>query len=151
MNKILIQVMQCLGYLNSREVSTILQCHQFFGLIWVLSGMILLFSQYLRWDLKQVYRIQKPHLTFNNRIGTPWINYSHLLTLNPIRDGGKSAIRSSKLPPNDPKFRDFSYFYMTYLKSPNFFLVYHSDFGCLEGVVANIPPPLNVYFQPHPK
>ena len=29
----------------------------------------------------------------------------------------KSALRPSKWPPNDPKFRDFSYFYMTYLKS----------------------------------
>ena len=61
--------------------------------------------------------------------------------LNPIRDGGdvqhppyrKSALRPSKWPPNEPKFRDFSYFYMTYLKSKIFFLVFHSDFGCLEG------------------
>ena len=29
----------------------------------------------------------------------------------------KSALRPSKWSPNDPKFRDFSYFYMTYLKS----------------------------------
>ena len=29
----------------------------------------------------------------------------------------KSALRPSKWPPNDPKFRDFSYFYMTYLKN----------------------------------
>ena len=109
MNKILIQVMQCLGYLNSREVSTILQCHQFFGLIWVLSGMILLFSQYLRWDLKQVYRIQKPHLTFNNRIGTPWINYSHLLTLNPTIWG------LLKRPPN----KNFGTFLWSYWAEKN--------------------------------
>ena len=140
MNKILIQVMQCLGYLNSREVSTILQCHQYFGLIWVPSGMVLVFSHYLRWDLKQVYRIQKPHLTFNNRIGTPWINYSHLLTLNPIRDGGKSAIRSSKLPPNDPKFRDFSYFYMTYLKSKKHFFGFSQWFWVFRRVGGEHPP-----------
>ena len=54
-------------------------------------------------------------------------------------------------PPNDPKFRDFSYFYMTHLKS-NFFLFFHSDFGCLEGGGGEPPPPpLNVYFQPRPK
>ena len=47
---------------------------------------------------------------------------SELLTL--LGTGGcstppyrKSALRPSKWPPNDPKFRDFSYFYMTYLKS----------------------------------
>ena len=28
-----------------------------------------------------------------------------------------SALGPSKWPPNTPKFRDFSYFYMTYLKS----------------------------------
>ena len=47
------------------------------------------------------------------------------MNFNPIRDGRgvqhppyqKSALRPSKWPPNDPKFRDFSYFYMTYLKS----------------------------------
>ena len=32
-----------------------------------------------------------------------------------------------------------SYFYMTDLKSKIFFLVFHSDFGCLEGGVANPP------------
>ena len=60
----------------------------------------------------------------------------------------KSAIRPSKWPPNDPKFRDFSYFYMTYLKSQKkIFLVFHSDFGCLEGGAWKTPPPpLNIYF-----
>ena len=29
----------------------------------------------------------------------------------------KSALRPLKCPPNTPKFRDFSYFYMTHLKS----------------------------------
>ena len=33
----------------------------------------------------------------------------------------KSALRPSKWPPNDPKFRDFSYFCKTYLKSKNYF------------------------------
>ena len=28
----------------------------------------------------------------------------------------KSALRPQKWPPNDPKIRDFSYFYMTFLK-----------------------------------
>ena len=27
-------------------------------------------------------------------------------------------------------------------------VVFHSDFGCLEGGVANTPPPPNVYFRP---
>ena len=33
----------------------------------------------------------------------------------------------------DTKFRDFSYFYMNYLKIKNFWGVFHSDFWCLEG------------------
>ena len=48
--------------------------------------------------------------------------------VNPIRDPiiqhpsyQKSALRPSKWPANDPKFRDFSYFYMTYLKCKFFF------------------------------
>ena len=60
--------------------------------------------------------------------------------LNPIRDGGvqqppyrKSALKPSKWHPNDPKFRDFSYFYMNYLKIKNFGGGFHSDFWCLEG------------------
>ena len=45
--------------------------------------------------------------------------YSMALNTPPYQ---KSALRPSKWPPNDPKFRDFSYFYMTYLKSKkNFF------------------------------
>ena len=58
----------------------------------------------------------------------PWGLISYII-FNPIRDGGgvqhplyqKSALRPSKWPPNDPKFRDFSYFYMTYLKSKKIF------------------------------
>ena len=46
------------------------------------------------------------------------ISKSKVSGLNPIMDGGgvqhppyrKSALRPSKWPPNDPKFRDFSYF-----------------------------------------
>ena len=53
----------------------------------------------------------------------------------------KSAQRPSKWPPNDPKFRDFSYFYMTYLKSKKIFLVFHIDFGCLEGGGGKHLPP----------
>jgi len=67
--------------------------------------------------------------------------------LNPITDG---ALRPSKWPPNDPKFRDFSYFHMTYMKSKKIW-VFHSDFGYLEGGGGEHPPPLNVYFQPRPK
>ena len=64
----------------------------------------------------------------------------------------KSALRPSKWPPNDPKFRDFSYFYMTYLKSKKIFLVFHSDFGCLEGGGWRTPPPrhLTYIFNPFP-
>ena len=79
------------------------------------------------------------------------------MQINPIRDRGgvqhplyrKSALRPSKWPPNEPKFRDFSYFY---LKSKKKFLVFHSDFGCLEGGGGKPPPPqLNVYFRPRHK
>ena len=44
-----------------------------------------------------------------------FINFCNnsLKCLNPIRDHQKSALkRSSKWPPNDPKFCDFSYFYI---------------------------------------
>ena len=69
--------------------------------------------------------------------------------INPITDGGgvqhptyqKSALRPSKWPPNDPKFRDFSYFYMTYMKSKQNFFWF---FTVILGVY-------NVYFQPRPK
>ena len=52
----------------------------------------------------------------------------------------KIALRPSKWPPNAPEFHDFSYFYMTYLKSKKKFLVFHSDFGCLEGGGEHPPP-----------
>ena len=58
----------------------------------------------------------------------------------------KSALR----PSNDPKFCDFSYFYMTYLKSKKK-LVFHSDFGCLEEGGGKHPPPLDLHFQSHHK
>ena len=60
--------------------------------------------------------IHMTNCTFNTYIG--------FVMINPIRDGGCStppptnpALRPSKWPTNDPKFRDFSYFYMSYLKS----------------------------------
>ena len=43
----------------------------------------------------------------------------------------KSALRSSKWPQNTPRFRDFSYFYMTYLKSKKFFLGFSQCFGVI--------------------
>ena len=56
----------------------------------------------------------------------------------------------AKWPPNTPKFRDYSYFYVTYLKC-KFILFFHSDFECLEvGGVEN-PTPLNLYIQPATK
>ena len=41
---------------------------------------------------------------------------------------------------NAPKFHNFSYFYMTYLKSKKNILVFHNDFGCIEGGGGEHPP-----------
>ena len=80
--------------------------------------------------------------------------------LNPIRDRGgvqhplyrKSALRPSKWPPNEPKFCDFSFFYMTYLKTKIFFLGFSQWFWVFRRGWWLIPTPLlNVYFQPNPK
>ena len=56
-----------------------------------------------------------------------------LIGLTLLVAGGKSALRPSKWHPNTPKYRDFSYFYMTYM----------------GGGETPPPTPLNVYFQPH--
>ena len=70
--------------------------------------------------------VQPVHLHFTNHLTLLVAGGSReKFIFNPITDGGgvqhppyrKSALRPSKWPPNDPKFRDFSYFYMTYLKS----------------------------------
>ena len=65
----------------------------------------------------------------------------------------KSALWPSKWPPNDPKFRDFSYFCMTYLKSKKQFFGFSKWFWVFRrgGWRTPPPPPLNVYFQPRPK
>ena len=54
--------------------------------------------------------------------------------------GGSVRHPPPKISSNDPKFRDFSFFYMTQLISKIFFLVFHSDFGCLEGGGLRTPP-----------
>ena len=52
----------------------------------------------------------------------------------------KSALRPSKWPPNDPKFRDFSYFYMTYLKSKKKFFGFSQWFWVFRRGGLRTPP-----------
>ena len=62
------------------------------------------------------------------------------------------VLRPPIWPPNDPKFREFFYFYMTYLKSKKIFFGFSQWFWVFRrGGGEPPPPPLNVYFQPRPK
>ena len=56
--------------------------------------------------------------------------YKHKMSKTLTLFDCKSALMACKMPPTPQKFCDFSYFYMTYLKSKKKFF---GDFGSLEG------------------
>ena len=60
----------------------------------------------------------------------------------------KSALRPSNWPQRTPKFRDFSYFYMNYLMSKNFFWFFTLISGVQKGGVLNTPRHLTYIFDP---
>ena len=63
----------------------------------------------------------------------------------------KSALRPSKWPPNTPKFHDFSYFHMTYLKSKKKFWGFSQWFWVFRRGGWRTPPRhLTYIFDPIP-
>ena len=59
--------------------------------------------------------------------------YKHKMSKTLTLFDCKSALMACKMPPTPQKFCDFSYFYMTYLKSKKLVLILQW-FGCLERV-----------------